>query len=804
MIVAVRWRKLIRDFDAIQGRIMMMVVAIGVGIFAVTTIATAYAILTREISRNYVATNPASALIDLDTVDQALVDEVRRDPEITAAEATSIVTARVELRPDEWVRMLLFVVSDFRNRHVGKVFPQAGAYPPPEGTILLEREALTFLGTHIGEPIRLQTPTGPKLSVTVSGTVHDPSLAPAWQEQTAYGYITPATYVALGGRPEPDTLEIVVRDALHDQARVDNVATRLATDLLARGVNIHQIQIPPTGRHPHQTQMTAVLTMFLVFAALALILSAILTASMIDGLLAQQVRQIAVMKAIGARSMQVAGVYLTGVLAIAGAAVAIGVPLGILSGRGFAEVIAALLNFDIADHDISGLLVSALVLGGLAVPVAFALVPIRAAMRRTVRDTMTDHGVKTRDFGSSRFDEFLTRIGGIDRTLILAIRNTFRRRARLVLTLALLGAAGGMFLASLSVQYAWNAFIAASALDRRYDLELRFDRSVQADALIASVASVPHVEKVEPWAVTTAAAARPDGLTLVRTYPDGGHANLDARSLAGPDSLSHLVFLEGEPRQIDVSGTVVLNQSARSQLGGQHVGDTITLTIEGRTAPYHITGVVRQILTLPTVYLAADDFAAVTRTAGETNAIRLQTTGHDAAAISWVASTVEARLQTDGIRVVQSISEAQMGGAVGGHVKILVVALVVMAALMAVVGLLGLASAQSTNVAERTREFGIMRTIGGTNSVIIRNVVAEGLFTGVLSLALAAALGLPLAAGIGHLVGMLSFGLPLPLMPSYPALAIWTAIISVGATGASLVPALNAARLTIRQTLANA
>ena len=72
------------------------------------------------------------------------------------------------------------------------------------------------------------------------------------------------------------------------------------------------------------------------------------------------------------------------------------------------------------------------------------------------------------------------------------------------------------------------------------------------------------------------------------------------------------------------------------------------------------------------------------------------------------------------------------------------------------------------------------------------------------SIAVAVALGLPLATGIGHLVGMLSFGLPLPLMPSHPALAIWTAIVSIGAAGASLVPGLSAAHLTIRQTLAYA
>ncbi len=127
-----------------------------------------------------------------------------------------------------------------------------------------------------------------------------------------------------------------------------------------------------------------------------------------------------------------------------------------------------------------------------------------------------------------------------------------------------------------------------------------------------------------------------------------------------------------------------------------------------------------------------------------------------------------------------------------------------MSALMAVVGLLGLASAQGASVAERTREFGVMRAIGGTKAVIIRNIIAEGVFVSWMSLVLAALLALPLAAAIGDLVGTLSFGLPLPLRLSLPALGLWLAILTGGAIAASLAPALSAARLTIRETLAYA
>lgn len=117
MIISTRWRKLSHDFDAITGRIIIAVAAIGLGIFAVALIGTAYSILTREVSRNYLATNPASAIIDFGAVDPKLVETVRRNPVVSDVEATSIVKARIELHRDEWVPLLLFVIPDFKEMH---------------------------------------------------------------------------------------------------------------------------------------------------------------------------------------------------------------------------------------------------------------------------------------------------------------------------------------------------------------------------------------------------------------------------------------------------------------------------------------------------------------------------------------------------------------------------------------------------------------------------------------------------------------------------------------------------------------
>jgi putative ABC transport system permease protein len=60
---------------------------------------------------------------------------------------------------------------------------------------------------------------------------------------------------------------------------------------------------------------------------------------------------------------------------------------------------------------------------------------------------------------------------------------------------------------------------------------------------------------------------------------------------------------------------------------------------------------------------------------------------------------------------------------VDGHFDLLIAALLFISILMALVGTFGLGSAMSTNVAERSREFGIMRCIGARSGVVLRNVL---------------------------------------------------------------------------------
>ena len=801
-MVSPRWKKILRDLQATRGRMAIMVVAIAVSIFAVGTILSAYAILPREISRNYLGTNPASAFLELDQVDDSLVEAVRQQPNIADAEASSLVVASAEVNPNEWMSLRLFVIKDFDAMKLNTFLPELGAWPPPEQTILLEREALKLINAKIGDRIAVQTPNGEKQTIVISGTVHDPGLAPAWQGYELYGYITPSTLAFLGESDTLHILKVTIKDQPYSIAAIDSTVGDLAKWLRGQGRTVEEIRIPPPGMHPHQGQMDAVLVLLLIFSLMALVLSAILTSTMVGGLLAQQIRQIGIMKAIGARSSQITSLYLVLIVLLGGAAVFLGLPLGIAAGHGFAGAMAQLLNITIYSEAIPAWVYFVLLLMGILTPLLVALNPILRMTRMTVQETINDYGTSRETFGSRGLDGWLAKIRGVDNTLMLTLRNTFRRRGRLLLTLSLLAAAGAMFMTGINVNAGWQTYLTDAAAGRHYDLEIHLNNPQSEEKILSLISQVPGVKQVESWNLVPVALYRSDGLEIVRTYPDGGHGSFTLRSVPPESNLIDTPLLSGRWLQPGDSNVVVLNQSAIALFPNVKVGDDIRLMVNGQTATFRLVGVVQQILTPVTAYVTPDTFAEVTgQSLQSTNAVRVVMDAHDENSIKDVTREIEGAFAAENISMKVAISEKLQEGAASGHVYIFIFSLITISAVAAVVGALGLMSSMGTSVIERTREFGVMRTIGARSSTVLHNVISEGLLIGLMSWIIAIPLSIPLSSGVDYFMGNLAFLSPLPLILSPMGLVIWLLVIGFGSIVASAFPARRASQLTIRETL---
>jgi putative ABC transport system permease protein len=794
-----RWKKIAGDIVQGQGRMVMMVIAIALGVFAVAAISTTYAILSRELNRSYQATNPATALLDVDSLDAATVAGVKEQPGIAWAEAGGRMVGRVEVRTNEWLPLLLFVVPDFNDRRIGMVRLEAGQWPRDSG-IVLERTAVSMANTAMGRAITVQTQHGSPHSLEVTGIVHDPSLAPAWQQQTIYGYVTPTALRLLGEDADLHVLSLTVNVPEANPTSIEHIVTGAANWLQRAGHHVGEIRIPPP-HHPHQSQMTGVTRMLLVFSWVTLALGAVLTATLTASLLAPQVRQIGVMKAIGAKSRQITGLYAGLIAAIGIVALCLGLPLGIAGGRVLALKVAHILNLDLASLSVSRWIYVGQAAAGVGFPLLVALFPIVSATRRTVRESLNDYGApppSSRLGWLARWTSYAT---ARDPALTLAIRNSVRRKMRLSLTLGLLATAGALFVTSLNIKAAWERNLVDAATERHFDIEFQLVQPHPTAAVLAAVSAIQGVRRVEPFSDVPVAVARPDGLSIVRTFPDGGHGSLRVDSLPLSTAFVTPSMVEGHWLSLDDPDGAVLNSPALPLFPGVKIGDSIHLIARNRAMTLRVDGVVREHLTGATVYTSSESYARAMAEPGLTGGVRVALEPGAADAAIKTTAAIQRSLESSGFKVAQATSQTRIGQALAGHLFILIFVLIVMSMLMAVVGCLGLASAMATGVLERTREFAVMRAIGARKIAILRTVIGEGVFAGTLSVAGAGLLSVPLTVAVARVVGTGSLGPALGVV-SAAAIPVWLAIVLVGAAAASAYPAWRASKLTIREALA--
>ena len=104
---------------------------------------------------------------------------------------------------------------------------------------------------------------------------------------------------------------------------------------------------------------------------------------------------------------------------------------------------------------------------------------------------------------------------------------------------------------------------------------------------------------------------------------------------------------------------------------------------------------------------------------------------------------------------------------------------------------------------ERIREIGVMRSIGADTKMILSIVVIEGLVIGLISWGLGALLSVPIGQALGGTIGDLLMGSPLTHSFSVQGVLLWMGVVIVLSTIASGMPAVKAARLEVRETLAH-
>jgi putative ABC transport system permease protein len=808
--------KLRRDLRAAWSRLLLMVVAICVSLTVFGGVLYAWSVMARETADAYQSTEPASATILLDRPMPAaematLANDVRSRPGVIEATVRTQFTGdiRINGQPRE-VPLQVFVATPDDPMRMARFLVEDAAWPPKPGEVLVGRDSLALLNVAVGDRLAVETPGGEAIELRVVGTVYDPSLSPSPQEQTGRAYLSAASLPLSGQGVTLDQLKIQVADpggSVPSRARnrVVAIASEVGEWLQGeRGVLVREIQVPPPYAHPHQWQADALLGAMLAGGAAAVVLSAILVANMLNGMFTQQIPQIGIMKAIGARSSDIERLYLAMTLLVAGAATIAAIVPAVLIGRALVSNVFAFLGIRPASLDAPWWALGVIVVAGIGLPPLMALAPLIRTSRITVRAAIDHRGLGANPSGATGVLARLSRISRVDRGLVMALRNTIRRPARFLLSVGLLASAGTVFVSGVSLSAGVEAIEREQSVRRNWDVDVQLAAPTPLDEVTAALRGIADVELVEGLDSVPTGVAGAGRLPVTRTYPDQGHGRVSVTAVAtGMTTFEIPSLLEGRWLDAGETGAVVLNQVARAgTVPDVRVDGTIQLLLGGKPTTWRVVGIVEERGGGSAVYATAEGLADALRRPPQVNQVRIVTTGHDEDSRTGVATAVDQTLAAAGIDVASSASISRREAISEGHLGPVITIVLAIAIAMGVIGTIGLASTMSTNVLDRTREFGVMHAIGARPERVRRIVGAEGVFIAIASVVLAIIPTIGLTAVLGAGLGDLFFSAPLPYRISVPAIAIWTAIAVLGSMLATEAAASRASHITVREALA--
>ncbi len=784
---SLRLRKVLRDLWLHRARTLLVVLAIVTGLVGAGAVLDSWALLRRVTGEGYLATNPASATLRLDVVDSALLAAVRAIPAVRDAEARRTVSASVQQADGSWIGARLFVSPNPAMRRIGVLAGVAGSWPPRDGTFVVEKSSMEVAGIALGDSISVRVGASAPVRLPVTGIVRDAGLPPGWMDHVVYGFVTSATLVALGAPEALDQLQIVVRDRSLDREAVRAVTSEVRTVATRMGRTVRAIDVPQPLRHEHAAQMDSLLMTMGAFGALALLMSAFLVVNLVTAMLAGQLREIGVMKAIGAQPAQLAAMYLGLALALGMVASLIAIPLAALLGTAYARFSADLLNFDIAGYGIPARAILVQLAAGLLLPVLAAAVPVIRGCRIPVSVALRDVGIDAGD----ALPQWLDRVRGPSRPVLLSLRNAFRRRRRMALTLLTLAVGGAALLGALDLRASIRRATGNLYGELfRFDMTIRLDTSHDADSLQALVAHMDGVAIAETWADRRAVLATADGLG----------ATISVTALPARSELVSLPVLAGRWLRDEDATAVVVTAHLLDEHPELTLGRDATLAIDGANVRWRVVGVVEAgpaamaFVTRPALAQAVGNARVTT--------VVLRARARDGDEQSALLLRLRSALEDAGDRVGSSQLIEASRRVIEDHLLMVAAFLLAMAQLAIVVGGLGLASTISLGVLERTREIGVLRAIGASPRAIMALVQTEGLVIALLSWLLAIPLSLPVSLLLGRAFGQIMIPVPLTLRPEWMALGLWLAIVVLVSIAACTWPAARAGRISVVGALA--
>jgi putative ABC transport system permease protein len=530
------------------------------------------------------------------------------------------------------------------------------------------------------------------------------------------------------------------------------------------------------------------MTALAMLSVVTMIVAGFLVFTVINTLITQQIRQIGIMKTIGATRWDIFKIY-AGIAFVYGVMGVIpGVLLGIPAAHEVSKVLASQINVWVEGFSISLIGVVAGVVMGVGVPLLTAVVPVYFGTRVSILEAITDRGISAR-YGSGYTAKL---IGWLPFPIVVrqAFANISQKKIRLALTTLTLTLAAGAFMGVMAVFLSLDRVISDMFDTYNYEVVIVPEQKQDTESIINLIGAMDVAAAVYPSYSWDAMVPSDSGGEVIHLWVVGFDPNTDAIQL-------HLE--DGTAWQDDPTREgIVLTRPKANELD-KKVGDPITLTYNGQIVNTQVIG----IDTNPEedAYMAWQPLYRLTHSSSEEPSpsdLIVQLSDRDAStgAVDKVIGEMREELLHNGINVgfFNQVGEEEE---VGTLILAMSIIFNIASVLMAIVAGIGLLTMLSISVFERQREIGVMRSVGASSVTVASQFLIEGLVIGVLGWLV----GIPVSYGVSAVFQAVipweAFDFQYP--PTIILLGLIGTLVLVAI--ASLWPSITASRKTVSEVL---
>lgn len=792
--------KIIRDLFGHKVRTVFSLLAIIIGSAAFGGILFTYTILERELVNVYSSIVPASATVTVAEVDDRLLALTGAFDSIESAEVKGFHKLRLKTGEDTFKNLWLYGIENFENMKINKVFFEEGKTVPAKGEILLERNTLAMANAGLGDNLVFSFSDSYNPELTLTGITHDMSVPPGSMENIVYAYTGFDTLKELGLKP--NRLDLILKENRYERSHIIAVVNRYVELLEEKGYQVEDITIPENpGLNPHQAEYDSVIFILQIFSIIVFILGSIIVISLITTILSSQVKQIGILKAVGAKTATIFIAYLAAIFCMVLFTTAVSLPLGIMFARFFATFTMGMSNFAVYSTAIPWPAFVVFFGFSLLLPLILAYFPVKRGTAKTVKDALADYGVAPAKAKKTTGENKKGTEGSspvslaaklFSKPVLLSIRNAVRRKGRFYANITALTLGGAIFITAIVCISSMQNTIAVNLETIKYDYEIETAAALEEKQLQELIKTIPGVERYETWGKTEGALVYSDG-RLGNTF--------EITALAPESEVFSPEVMEGRWLEKADTNHIVVGHHFLVEEPSLKIGDTVKLRVDKKEREFIITGSIKE-LAAPSIYLNIKSYASLVSPGKRRTSIKLDFTGQVRGdEKEEFYRQAEKVFQRSGITIRQSRSADEHHQMLAGHGSQLIFFFLVLSVLIVIVVNFGLASTMSIQVLERTKEIGIMKAIGASARKIRRIVTAESLYMGLISWLISIVIAVPFSIAGCAAFGAILIRTPLDLAITPVPFIIWLLLTIVFGYLASRNAARTAVKMSIKDSL---